>query len=334
MQARTGGNRTPLYACGLIVFVYALCSVILPACFGLTLFGEAVQCTLLLACYLSTLPNQMRGDRATRRFWTLMSAGFGLWLLLQALWTFYEVVLKKDVPELFWGDAVLFLHVVPMLLAFVSRPHTRSEASRREVVDAILMTVWTLYVYATFVISWQYVVVDVGAYNRNFNLVDWAANGLVLLAAGICWFSSRGRWSRFFFHWCGAIALNALGSCLADIAIDRGVYYTGSVYDLPIIASMAWFALIGFYCATDKQAMMTEPASAVKGSLISRGTGVGIAAAALLGGWSIAQGAVPDEVVRFRVYTLFAAAGVSAFLLIFRMAMPRPQLGPAAARHV
>jgi hypothetical protein len=321
-----------MYVAGLILFLYALTSVIVPQCFGLTVFGDAVQCLLLLACYASTLPNQMRGDAPTRRFWTLMSAGFGLWLLMQALWTFYEVVLRKDIPDLFWGDAILFLHVLPMMLAFAARPHARVDPNRREIVDSGLMAVWTIYAYVALVLPWQYVVPDTAVYNQNFNLLDWSANGLLLLVAGICWFRSRGRWSRFFFHWCGAIGLNAIGSCLADVAIDRGLYYTGSVYDVPIIASMIWFASIGFYNASEKEAMLTEPPIGLKGNWIARVMAGAIAAAALAGSWSVISGTAPPEVAHFRIYALLAAAASSALLLMARLVVAAPRLRPAPRR--
>ena len=45
---------------------------------NLRVFGNLVQCGLLLGCYVSTLPNQVSGSGAG--FWTLTSIGFALQL--------------------------------------------------------------------------------------------------------------------------------------------------------------------------------------------------------------------------------------------------------------
>jgi signal transduction histidine kinase len=43
----------------------------------------------------------------------------------------------------------------------------------------------------------------------------------------------------------GASILYTLGSLVIDVRVDTGDYYTGSMYDLPLISSFFWFALTG-----------------------------------------------------------------------------------------
>jgi hypothetical protein len=47
----------------------------------------------------------------------------------------------------------------------------------------------------------------------------------------------------------GAGLLYAFGSIAASVAIDFHLYYTGSLYDVPLVAAMAWFAGVGLIAA-------------------------------------------------------------------------------------
>ena len=41
------------------------------------------------------------------------------------------MILRTDVPDLFTGDVILFLHIVPLMAALALRPHVpRDEYSR------------------------------------------------------------------------------------------------------------------------------------------------------------------------------------------------------------
>jgi len=48
-----------------------------------------------------------------------------------------------------------------------------------------------------------------------------------------------------YTHLFVAAAIYAAGSIAASIAIDFHLYYTGSLYDIPLVAAMAWFTGVG-----------------------------------------------------------------------------------------
>ena len=62
-----------------------------------------------------------------RLFWGLMALGCLLWSTNLALWTLYEVILRRTLPDPFIGDVVLFVHVVPFMAAVALRPHLSDE---------------------------------------------------------------------------------------------------------------------------------------------------------------------------------------------------------------
>ena len=84
------------------------------------------------------------------------------WFSYQLFWTYYEVWLRADVPDLCAADIVLFLHIVPLMAALALRPHAPQDeyAARLRRLDFALMMVWWAYLYVLIVIPWQYVVAN------------------------------------------------------------------------------------------------------------------------------------------------------------------------------
>src|SRR5580765_4548422 len=87
-----------------LVFAQSVASLVLRPTFGLTVFSDLTQSSLLPAATLSLLPNAAATRGRTRLFWALMTLGVAFWLAYQLLWTYFEVILRRDVPSPFVGD--------------------------------------------------------------------------------------------------------------------------------------------------------------------------------------------------------------------------------------
>ena len=161
-------------------------ALVLPRSFGLTALSDIVQCFLLVSGAASFVPLVLRSKGRMRLFWSLITLGISFWLLYQLLWTYFEVVLRREVPDLFAGDVILFLHIVPLMAAVALRPHVpRDEyAARVGRLDFALLMMWWFYLYVLFVIPWQYVVADVAAYNRHLNALYVTEEIAFLLGVG------------------------------------------------------------------------------------------------------------------------------------------------------
>src|SRR5207253_4464549 len=134
---------------------------------SLTAASDLIQSALLLAGTLAFLTNALATRGRTRLFWLLMSLGLAFWFAYQTLlWTYFEVFLRQDVPDVFWGDVILFLHIVPMMAALVLQPHAEQDerTTRLGSLDFSLLLVWWLYLYVFAVIPWQYAVTNVAIY--------------------------------------------------------------------------------------------------------------------------------------------------------------------------
>ncbi len=216
----------------------------------LTVVSDLIQGTLLLIATAAFLPNAFPSrspSHRTRAFWILMSGGMIFWLAYQGMWNYFEVLRREEVPNPFSGDVVLFLHLVPMMAALALLPHLREDErdARVRMLDFALLFIWWVFLYVYAVIPWQTVHVDEAAYSNNFN-VTYLTEKLVLLGALIllAYHAQRG-WRQLYAQLLGASALYAASSYVANYAIGHQTYYTGSIYDVPLSISMAWFAIIG-----------------------------------------------------------------------------------------
>jgi diguanylate cyclase (GGDEF)-like protein len=171
-----------------------------------------------------------------------------MWLCAQVLWTYFEVFLRQEAPNPFVGDVVLFLHIVPMTAALVLQPHIqRNDHSLRLVsLDFFLLLTWWLYLYLFIVIPWQYVSPNEAVYGRSFDLLYACEQVVLIFGVSVVWRRGNGPWRTIYAHFLKAALLYSGGSILASVAIDFHQYYTGSLYDVPLVAAMAWFAAVGF----------------------------------------------------------------------------------------
>ena len=94
-------------------------------------------------------------------------------LSYQMLWTYYEVILRRDVPDLFAGDIIIFLHIVPLMAALALRPHVPRDEYAARVGQARFRAVTALVDLSLRPHRHAVAIrrADVAAYNRHLNAV-------------------------------------------------------------------------------------------------------------------------------------------------------------------
>ncbi len=231
-----------------VVCVHVLVSLLVPRGFALTAFGDILQNLILLCATCAVLSNLRKASPKARLFWGLLGLGLGMWLSAQLMWTYLEVCLRHEAPNPFIGDVILFLHIVPMMAAVAVQPHVKQDDRplRAGTLDFALLLTWWLFLYLFIVIPWQYVHPIESVYGRSFDLL-YVGEELVL-AAGLMlvWRRSRGAWRSFYFHLFVATLFYCVASLVASEAIDLHLYFTGSLFDVPLVGGMVWFVRIGF----------------------------------------------------------------------------------------
>jgi signal transduction histidine kinase len=238
----------------LLVLAQATASLVIAPGAALTIVSDWIQATLLLMATGAFLPNIFASrspSRRTRAFWVLMFGGMCFWLFYQGLWNYFEVFKHEEVPNPFSGDVVLFLHLVPMMAALALLPHLQEDErdARIRMLDFALLLIWWVFVYVYAVIPWQTVHVNEPAYSYNFNITYLTEKLVLLLALVWLTYQAHGGWRFLYAQLLGASALYASSSYVANYAIGHQTYYSGSIYDIPLIASMAWLAVIAKFAA-------------------------------------------------------------------------------------
>jgi signal transduction histidine kinase len=277
--------------------------------FALAALSDVLQC-LLLSC--AVLPYFLAAFKATGRvrvFWWLMALGLSAWLSYGFLWMYFEVVLRRDVPSLFIGDAILFLHFVPMMAALALQPNLNQDDRELRLGSldfAFLLLGWVfLYIYS--VIPWQYVFENPTAYDHNFNIAYLFEKAAFLGAVLLLWARSSGAWKTMFAHWFGAGLLYSFSSYVANWAISHHRYYSGSLYDLPLVTSMAWMSVPALL------ALNLPSQQAETGKMLPRGVWtarlgmVTVFSLPVFAWFSLFNHSIPSQVRTFRLALTLAA---------------------------
>ena len=231
----------------LLVGGYSVAALTVPNGRGLTAFGDIVQCLAAMFACGGLILNWRTAEKRTRVFWVLLTLGCFAWFVGQTIWTYFEVVLRQSVPNPFIGDVILFLHPVPMIGALALKPHDKRDDLNVHIgyLDFSLLLVWWVYLYLFVVIPWQYIAPNVLAYGWSYDHLAAIENMVLTIGFAVLITRARGAWRDVYAHLFSASLLYAAGSYITNRAIDRQDYYTGSPFDLPLVASFVWFGTAG-----------------------------------------------------------------------------------------
>jgi signal transduction histidine kinase len=303
-----------------LVCVQALASLFLHEGFALTALSDITQFILLLAGTTALLLNVVATRGRIRLFWALMMLGTALWCSYQALWTYFEVLTRSEVPNPFAGDVVIFLHIVPMTAALALQPHVHQDdrTTRLGTLDFALLFVWWLYLYLFAVIPWQYVHAYEPSYDYNLNILYLTEKTVFLAGLGVLWFRSKDSWRIIYANWFGAGLTYSLSSYIANWAIERKIYYSGSLCDVPLAVSMAWVTVIGILAVRSSGTQQPARVSGGYGVWVARLGMVAIFSLPLFAAWSLFDTGIPQPVRTFRVVLTLSSMLVMGTLVFFK----------------
>ncbi len=278
------------------------------------LVGGALMLTALFAFASNARANSGRA----RWFWMLQAAGWALWFSDQIVWIVFDLVLHKKLPSMYPADALLFLAGAPMMAGLLLRPHRQpSERSARVgALDFFLLLLWWLYLYVSFVICWQYVSPSEDAYNRNFDFLSIAETVLIVCVLVVFWLESSGRWKTFYACLCGAFVFNGIWFYVLNAALEKGVYFTGSWYDIPYSASFALFTAVTLL----GPGLLPTPESAADGygSWMANLAMIAVLSLPIIALYAMLDPRLPHQVSNFRVLVTLATMFLMAFLLFIQ----------------
>jgi signal transduction histidine kinase len=299
---------------------FVLAPLVIPGAYFQTAMGDLVPLVVVGATIILTFRNAIESRGPTRLFWWLMTAAMGMWWFNQASWAWFEVVLRRPVPDPYFGDVVLFLHAVPLMAAMALRPQqgSESEGMLGSGVNMVILLVWWVVVYAFVIFPDEYIILNSAVYSRNWDLL-YLLEGLILIAlSGWAFFSSQGPWRGLYRNLFVACVVYSVASEGMNIAITRGTYVTGSIYDVPFLASLLCFFSAALYGRRHLRETQAMPAiTPARGSLTPYLTKTALFSLPLMGYWALYVSNAPPYLrqVRFGV----AMGGVAALAFVVFM---------------
>jgi signal transduction histidine kinase len=323
------GRNGWLWSAGAFTFLYLVVSLTVPRSFGLTLLGDIAAPALLLLATLQMGANALSSRGQVRTFWILIAIGFAMWAASLAGWSYYELILRRQLPDPYFGDIILFLHAVPLMAAVAVRPH-RPQAEGKlyfSTLNLLSLVVWWVFLYAFIVFPDEYIVLNISTYSRSYDLLYLLENLLLVAFFGIAAAASRDLWKKLYWNLFGAAGLYTIASLTINSAIDYGRYYTGSVYDIPLIASLCWFVWAGLIGGRVQPA--SEPVAANEGRLIAlapRIAMLAILSLPVLGLWAYLFDSSPLPVRRFRLLVALTAILVLGLFVFLKQYLLDHQL--------
>ncbi len=223
----------------------------------LSTFGNIVQCLVPLLANAGLLLNAGTPHWRRNVFWMLLAVSCTLWMTGQFAWTYYEVYLHKPLPNPFSGDILFFLRGIPVMAALALRPHLKSGELRMRLgyLDFALLFTWWTYLYVFIVMPWIYASPSAEQYNFTFNVVANIQNMVIVIGLAALWLRASGAWRTVYANLFIATAVYSLSSVVIDVASDAGEYYTGSLFDIPLITSFFWYGLTGWIAYQQRQGL-------------------------------------------------------------------------------
>jgi signal transduction histidine kinase len=309
-------------ACGIaLVLGFILAPLVFPNLFFRVAMGNLIPLLVSTVTLVLAIRNTLDSRGHTRFFWTLMTAGLVMWWFNQAGWTWFEVVLRRPVPDPFYGDIILFLHAVPFMAAIAIRPQ---KADEREGVlpsalNVVILLVWWIAVYAFAVFPDEYLVKNFSLYSLRWDILYQIEALIVIAVSGWSFLTSSGPWRTLYRNILLASIVYAISSGVINGAIERGSYVSGGLYDVPFLISQLgffWVALSGRHCLRETQSTSsTTPAHAPFAPLLAK---VALLSLPLMGFWALFVGAEPAYLRQVRFTVAMGGFAVLAFFVFLK----------------
>jgi signal transduction histidine kinase len=217
-------------------------------------------------------------------------------------------------------DVFLFLHLVPMIAAVGLRPHRKEGGQKFRVgaLDFLMLAVWWVFLYAFVVFPSQYVSVNVAEYDRNFGPLYMFESGVLVLVLGIAARGASAGWKMVYLNLMAASALYALDSQVENLGITNGSYYTGSLYDVPLLGAVSWMLATALTARAWQPEAAPPKAEDKWGAMALRLAMLAILSLPALGLWAFRWDHSPALARTFRLFTILAAMLVLGAFVFMR----------------
>lgn len=285
---------------------------------ALTALSDLSALAVMLVASAIFFANAISRPSPERRFWLLLAAGFALWTTNTVGWTVVEVFQRREIPDPFFFDIILFFHLLPLIAAFAWRPDlAQKHGSRLALLNFLMLLGWWIFLYAFIVFPHQYVAMNKVIYNLYYDRLYALENAMLLGALAVGIWSASGAWRKVYWNFFAVALLYAINSQFLDRAAADDTYYSGSLYDVPLFGTVSWMAAT----ALSARQWDLNPADFKSDprlkKIVPQLAMLALLSLPLLGLWTIFRDQSPAASRDFRVVTvLVAMALLGAFVFL------------------
>jgi len=146
--------------------------------------------------------NALRNQGQVRVFWAFLAGSGCLWAISVWEWVYYEIIIRKSMPDDSAGDLALFIHIVPLMAAVLLRPD--QPAGRRKLylqtLNLLLLLLWWVFLYAYVVAPYQYLSRDANIYGLRYDMLYFLENLVFLGTLGTLLVRTKGPWKEIYLN--------------------------------------------------------------------------------------------------------------------------------------
>ena len=228
---------------------FALMPAVTHGNFLQTATGDLAPLAVIAATVILTLRNAHDSHGSTRLFWSLITLGMAMWCFNLAAWARYEVWLRHDVPDPYYGDIVLFLHLVPIMAAVLIQPRNKAEdtSSVSGMLNIGMLLVWWTVLYAFLVFPHEYIVMNRAVFSLRWDVLYLLENLMLIAISGRAFNIARGTWRKLHGSLFIANVIYSVASVFINAAIRQRTYRTGGIWDVPFLASALCFLWVAIW---------------------------------------------------------------------------------------
>lgn len=308
--------------CGIaLILTFALAPLVFPSPFFRIAMGNGIPFLIGTATLSLAIRNVLDSHGHTRLFWLLMTSGLTMWWVNQAGWLWFEVIIRRPVPDPFYGDIILFLHSVPFMAAVAIRPQkaNESEGVLPSALNVVILLVWGVVVYAFAVFPDEYLVRNVAVYSLRWDLLYLTESLIVIAVAGWSYLTSVGAWRKLYGSILVASIMYAVASETINVAINRGTYSSGGLADIPFVIALFgffWVVLSGRRNLQETQmALPGTPASGRFAPVLAK---VALLSLPIMGYWALFMGSESSYLRQVRFAVAMGGVALLAFFVFLK----------------
>ena len=164
----------------------------------------------------------------------------------------------------------------------------------------------------------QYVSLNVAEYDRNFGPLYMFESGVLVLVLGIAARGASAGWRTVYINLMAASAIYALDSQAVNLGLTSGRYYTGSLYDVPLMGAVGWMLATALTARASQPEAAPGKAEDKWGALALRLAMLAMLSLPALGLWAYRWDDSPALARTFRLFTILTAMLVLGVFVFMR----------------